>query len=86
MKLLGVLLFMVGGYVLPVSTQLGSATYEASVLDTPPGVVCPAADQLEMTRKEIRSELLVTNHEHVYHHPLMNMTGGLVGLELRSLI
>ena len=43
-----VLLFMVGGFVLPVAAQLGSATYGARVLGTPQGVVCPAAEQLEM--------------------------------------
>ena len=47
--LLGVLLFMVGGFVLPVSAQLGSATIEARVLDTPQGLVCPPAEELEMT-------------------------------------
>ena len=60
-----VLLFTVGGFVLPAAAQLGNATYEPRVLETPQGEVCPAAEQLEMTRNEIRNELLVTIRERV---------------------
>ena len=63
--LLLVLLFTVGGFVLPAAAQLGNATYEPRVLETPQGEVCPAAEQLEMTRNVIRNELLVTIRERV---------------------
>ena len=36
-QLLVVLLFMVGGFVLPAAAQLGNATIEARVLETPQG-------------------------------------------------
>ena len=63
--LLLVLLFTVGGFVLPAAAQLGNATYEPRVLETPQGEVCPAAEQLETTRNVIRNELLATIRERV---------------------
>ena len=60
-----VLLFTVGGFVLPAAAQLGNATYEPRVLETPQGEVCPLAEQLEMIRNEIRNELLETIRERV---------------------
>ena len=66
---------MVGGFVLPVSAQLGSATIEARVLDTPQGLVCPAAEELEMTRNEVRSELLITIRERVLPPPTYECGG-----------
>ena len=60
-----VLLFTVGGFVLPAAAQLGNATYEPRVLETPQGEVCPAAEQLEMTRNVIRNELFVTIRDRV---------------------
>ena len=48
-QVLLVLLFVARRFVLPVSAQLGSATIEARVLDTPQGLVCPPAEELEMT-------------------------------------
>ena len=60
-----VLLFTVRRFVLPAAAQLGNATYEPRVLETPQGEVCPAAEQLEMTQNEIRNEVLVTIQERV---------------------
>ena len=50
------LLFIAGGFVLPAATQLGNATYQAKVLGTPQGSMCPASEQLQMTRNVIRNE------------------------------
>jgi len=61
--------------VLPAAAQLGSATIEARVLDTPQGVVCPAAEQLEMTRNEIRNELLTSIRERVLPQPTYECGG-----------
>jgi len=80
--------------VVPAAAQLGNATIEARVLETPQGVVCPAAEQLEITQNVIRNELLVAIRERVYHHlllppllpqlldPLMNVEVRLDGLVL----
>ena len=57
-QVLLVLLFVARRFVLPVSAQLGSATIEARVLETPQGVMCPAAEQLERTLNMIRNETL----------------------------
>ena len=51
--------------MLPAAAQLGNATYEARVLETPRGELCPAPEQLEMTRNEITNEVLVAIREHV---------------------
>jgi len=59
------LLITAGGFVLPAATQLGNATYEPKVLETPQGVVCPAAEQLKMTRNIIRNETLTILRERV---------------------
>ena len=60
-----VLLITAGGFVLPAATQLGNATYEPRVLETPQGVLCPTAEQLEMTRNIIRNETLTILRERV---------------------
>ena len=64
-----VLLFTAGGFVLPAATQLGNATYEPKVLETPQGVLCPGAEQLEMTRNIIRNETLTILRERVLPPP-----------------
>ena len=66
-----VLLLTAGGFVLPVASQLGNATYryEVKVLETPQGEVCPAAEQLERTRNEIRNETLTIIRERVLPPP-----------------
>jgi len=64
-QFLVVLLLTAGGFVFPAATQLGNATHEAKVLETPQGVVCPAVEQLEMTRNAIRNETLIILREHV---------------------
>ena len=60
-----VLLIVAGGFVLPAATQLGNGTHEPRALETPQGVVCPAAEQLEMTRNIIRNETLTILRERV---------------------
>ena len=74
-QFLVVLLFTAGSFVLPAATQLGNATHEPKVLETPQGVVCPAAEQLENTRNIIRNELLITIRERVLPPPTYECGG-----------
>jgi len=64
-QLLLVLLLMVGGFVFSVAAQISNAIYETRVLETPRGVVCPAAEQREMTRNWIRNATHTILHERV---------------------
>jgi len=51
--------------VFSVAAQISNAIYETRVLETPQGVVCPAAEQREMTRNLIRNETRTILRERV---------------------
>ena len=74
-----VLLFTAVRLVIPAADQLGNATYEVRVLETPQGEVCPSAEQLEMTRSVIQNQILAIIRERVLPPPPSYECGGTSG-------